>query len=137
MFGTWGKLARVGWLTAVAVTNVVAGSVAQPEFRFDRDTFAFANQTVFEYHEGHASLRRPSTVKRDAYNRHCFVLCRTAMQFNKFARFDPRGAPLEDTSLAVRVCSVTNREACAVPLADFTRIVFHAYIYLRSFINAV
>lgn len=136
MFGTWGKLARVGWLTAVAVTNVVAGSVAEPEFRFDRDTFAFANQTVFEYHEGHASLRRPSTVKRDAYNRHCFVLCRTAMQFNKFARFDPRGAPLKDTSLAVRVRAVTHRAAWAEPLPEDQRIVIPGYKDLREISEA-
>ncbi len=30
-------------------------------------------------------------------HRRCFVLCRTAMQFRKFARFDPKGAPLDDT----------------------------------------
>ena len=102
MFGTWGKLASVAWLSAVAISAATASAV-EPQFRFDRDTFAFANQTVFEYHEGHASLRKKSAVKRDAYNRHCFVLCRTAMQFKKFARFDPHGALLDDASLAARV----------------------------------
>src|SRR5437660_4376404 len=100
MFGTWGKLAGVWWLSAVVVISVAPANAAEPEFRFDRDTLAFANQTVFEYHEGHASLRKKSAVKRDAYNRHCFVLCRTALQFKKFARFDRRGAPLDDASLA-------------------------------------
>jgi len=136
MFGTWDKLAGVGWLSALAVINVAAVSPAAPEFRFDRDTFAFANQTVFEYHEGHASLRKPSTVKRDAYNRHCFVLCRTAMQFKKFARFDPLGAPLDDASLAVRVRAVTHRAAWTEPLPEDQRIVFPGYKDLREMSQA-
>jgi hypothetical protein len=136
MFGTWGKLAGVGWLSAVAVISVAPVSAAEPEFRFDRDTFAFANQTVFEYHEGHPSLRKPSTVKRDAYNRHCFVLCRTAMQFKKFARFDPEGAPLDDTSLAARVRAVTHRTAWTEPLPEDQRIVFPGYKDLREMSEA-
>ena len=73
MFGAWGKLAGVSWLSAVIVISMAPASAGEPEFRFERDTFAFANQTVFEYHEGHASLRKKSGVRRDAYNRHCFV----------------------------------------------------------------
>ena len=124
MFGAWGKLAGVWWLGAVVVISMAPASAGEPEFRFDRDTFAFANQTVFEYHEGHASLRKKSGVKRDAYNRHCFVLCRTAMQFKKFARFDPHGAPLDDVSLAVRVRAVTHRAAWAEPLAGINELFF-------------
>jgi hypothetical protein len=101
-------------------------------FRFDRDTFAFANQTVFEYHEGHASLRKPSATKRDAYNRHCFVMCRTAMQFKKFARFAPRSRPLDDASLAARVRAVTHQAAWREPLAENQRIVFPGYKDLKE-----
>jgi hypothetical protein len=136
MFGTWGKLASVWWLSAVALIAVASPSAAEQEFRFDRDTFAFANQTVFEYHEGHASLRKPSAVKRDAYNRHCFVLCRTAMQFKKFARFDPEGAPLDDRSLAARVRAVTHRAAWTAPLPKDQRIVFPGYKDLREMSKA-
>jgi hypothetical protein len=136
MFGTWGKLAGVGWLSAVVVMSVAPSSAAEPEFRFDRDTFAFANQTVFEYHEGHASLRKKSAVKRDAYNRHCFVLCRTAMQFKKFARFDPHSAPLDDVSLAACVRAVTHRAARAEPLPEDERIVFPGYKDLREMSEA-
>ena len=136
MFGTWGKLAGVGWLSAVVVISVAPSSAAEPEFRFDRDTFTFANQTVFEYHEGHGSLRKKSAVKRDAYNRHCFVLCRTAMQFKKFARFDPHGAPLDDVSLAACVRAVTHRAAWAEPLPDDERIVFPGHKDLREMSEA-
>ena len=136
MVGSWGKLAGIAWLGAVAVVSAATASTAEPEFRFDRDTFAFANQTVFEYHEGHASLRKSSTVRRDAYNRHCFVLCRTAMQFKKFARFDPRGAPLDDPSLAARVRAVTHQAAWTKPLPKDRRIVFPGYRDLREMSKA-
>ncbi|HSS16938.1 MAG TPA: hypothetical protein VLQ29_08150 [Candidatus Dormibacteraeota bacterium] len=136
MFGTWGKLQGVWWLSAVVVISLAPASAAEPEFRFDHDALAFANQTVFEYHEGHASLRKKSAVRRDAYNRHCFVLCRTAMQFKKFARFDPHGAPLDDASLATRVRAVTHRAAWAEPLAENQRIVFPGYEDLREMSKA-
>ena len=107
-----------------------------PAFRFDGDTFAFANQTVFEYHEGHASLRRPSATKRDAYNRHCFVMCRTAMQFKKFARFDPRSSPLDDKTLADRIRAVTHQPAWTEPLPENQRIVFPGYKDLKEMSKA-
>jgi hypothetical protein len=118
------------------VISTAFASAAEPEFSFDRDTFAFANQTVFEYHEGYASLRKSSTVKKDAYNRHCFVMCRTAMQFKKFARFDPYGAPLDDTTLAARIRAVTHRAAWTEPLPNEQRIVFPGYKDLREMSKA-
>jgi len=132
MFWSRGKSAGVCWLAAVAIITLAHANAGATEFRFDRDTFAFANQTVFEYHEGHPSLRKPSTVRRDAYKRHCFVLCRTAMQFKKFARFDARGAPLDDASLAERVRLVTHRDPWADPLPEDQRIVFPGYNDLRE-----
>ena len=136
MFGTSGKSAGVCWLSVVAAVTLTGPGVIASDFRFDRDTFAFANQTVFEYHEGHPSLRRGSSVRRDMYKRHCFVLCRTAMQFKKFARFDPRGAPLDDASLAARIRAVTHRQPWAEPLPQDQRIVFPGYKDLREMSKA-
>ncbi|PYJ01716.1 MAG: hypothetical protein DMF00_03990, partial [Verrucomicrobia bacterium] len=124
MTGRWGISGVVWWLSAVAAFTSARASAVPSNFHFDRDTFAFANQTVFEYHEGHASLRKPSSVKKDAYNRHCFVMCRTAMQFKKFARFDPHNAPLDDTSLSARVRAVTHRSAWEQPSPEDQRTVF-------------
>jgi len=123
-------------LGAVVALVLLRSSAAASDFRFDRDTFAFANQTVFEYHEGHPSLRRGSATRRDAYKRHCFVLCRTAMQFKKFAGFDPRSAPLDDTSLAARLRAVTHRAAWAEPLPEDQRIVFPGYKDLHEMSKA-
>src|SRR5437016_8954799 len=135
MFGTWGKSVGI-WLTAVAGLTLPRATCIASEFHFGCDTLAFANQTVFEYHEGHPSLRRGSAVRRDAYKRHCFVLCRTAMQFKKFARFDPRGAPLDDASLAALIRLVTHRDPWADPLPEDQRIVFPGYNDLREMSKA-
>ena len=58
------------------------------------------------------------------------------MQFRKFARFDPKGAPLDDTSLAARVRAVTHRAAWAGPLPENQRIVFPGYRNLREMSEA-
>ena len=132
MFGNLGKTAVICWLSAAAAAMAAQSTGAESDFRFDRDTFDFANQTVFEYHEGHASLRHGSSVKKDAYNRHCFVMCRTATQFKKFARFDPHGAPLDDTTLAKRIRAVTHQQPWAQPSPGDKRIVIRGYKDLRD-----
>src|SRR5690242_10128707 len=124
MVSIWGASVRVCCVTAFAAVAFARSDGTPAEFRFDRDTFAFANQTVFEYHDGHASLRKSSATRRDAYNRHCFVMSRTAVQFKKFARFDPRSTPLDDAALAARVRAVTRQPTWADPLPQNQRIVF-------------
>ena len=136
MLGTWGKSAGASWLAIFAAVAFVRADLASSDFRFDRDTFAFANQTVFEYHQGHASLRKSSGTKKDAYNRHCFVMSRTAAQFKKFARFDPRSAPLDDASLAARVRDVTRQPAWSQALPENQRIVFPGYKDLKEMSKA-
>jgi len=136
MFGTRGKSVGACWLGILAAVTFARADNAASEFRFHRDTFAFANQTVFEYHEGHASLRKASATKQDAYNRHCFVMSRTAMQFKKFARFEPRNKPLDDASLADRVRAVTRQAAWAEPLPENQRIVFPGYKDLKEMSKA-
>jgi hypothetical protein len=136
MFSRWGKSAGICWISAVVALTPGRARAAEADFCFDRDTYDFANQTVFEYHEGHPSLRKGSTVRKDAYKRHCFVMCRTAMQFKKFARFDPRGTPLDDTTLAARVRVVTHRGPWTDPRPENQRIVFPGYKDLRELSKA-
>ena len=124
------------WLGAFAVVTFARAAGTSSDFHFERDTFAFANQTVFEYHEGHASLRKPSATKRDAYNRHCFVMSRTAVQFKKFARFEPRSTPLDDASLAARVRALTRQATWTEALPENQRIVFPGYKDLKEMSKA-
>src|SRR4029453_3548395 len=90
----WHTTAVFCWLSAFVAVASARSSTTTPAFRFARDTLAFANQTVFEYREGHAYARKKSKQRGDVYNRRCFVLCRTATQFYKLVRFDPRSALL-------------------------------------------
>lgn len=109
---------------------------ASPPFRFDRDTFAFANMTVFQYENGVAHLRRGEDARQRRYTRRCFVLSRTAMQFRKFARFDPHLPPLNDRELATRIRMVTTRAAWKPPLPEDQKVVFPGYADLRQMSEA-
>ncbi len=108
----WRTTAGFCWLSAFVAVASARPSTTTPAFRFDRDTFAFANQTVFEYREGRPYARKKSNQRGDVYNRRCFVLCRTATQFYKFAR------------------------SWAAPLPENERVVFPGYANLREMSKA-
>jgi hypothetical protein len=110
----------------------VAGAAGHP-FSFHRDTFAFANETALEFHNGHGFPRHetgPQKPKR--FTQHCFVMSRSVAQFRKFARFDPSLAPLDDQQLAARVRKVTSWIPWAPPLPVQDRIVIPGYANLRT-----
>jgi hypothetical protein len=123
------------WAVVFFAPLVARGSGA-PNFRFDHDTLAFANETVFEYREGHAYSRKSDSHRVRPYTRRCFVLCRAAMQFRKFARFDPRGTALDDRALAARIRAVTRRAAWRESLPQNQRVVFPGYANLRAMSKA-
>src|SRR6266567_8936137 len=120
-------LAKISFLS---LSLISAGAATRP-LRFDWDTVGFANTTVFEYQNGIAHLRRGESAKQKRYTRRCFVLCRTTMQFKKFARFDPNAPPLDDGDLAKRIRQVTRRAAWRDPLLRHHRVVFPDYANLR------
>jgi hypothetical protein len=117
------------FLIAVPTARSATGS----NFRFDRDAFAFANETVFEYRDGLAHLRKPAAARKQQrpYTSRCFVMSRAAMQFRKFARFDPHRAPLDDRALAERIRAITGRPAWREALPADRRIVVPGYPNLR------
>ena len=134
----WSKSAGVCWLSVFAAVTTMQASIGASDFRFDRDTLAFQNATVLKYKDGVPFLRAKSTSDDPAnkYTRRCFVMTRTAMQFRKFARFDPRGASLDDKALAARIRSVRRRRAWGAPLPGNQRIVFPGYTNLRQMSEA-
>jgi len=103
-----------------------------PPLHFKDDTVGFANMTVFEYENGIAHVRRGEAAKQKRYTRRCFVLCRTTMQFKKFARFDPHAPPLNDRDLAERIRQVTRRAAWHDTLPEDQRVVFPGYANFRE-----
>ncbi len=111
---------------ALAATGVAQ---ARSSLEFERNTFAFANETVFAYRDGHPSLRSGST---ELYARRCFVMSRAVIQFRKFARFDPSLPPLGDASLAERIRAVTRRAPWRETLENADRIVIPGVADLRT-----
>ena len=104
-------------------------------FQYATDTFAFANETVWNYVNGSVQPESASDKKRQ-YTRHCFVLTRAAVQFWKFARFDPSGPPLAPSALAERIRQVTERSTWLPILSPRDRVVFPGFANLRQ-ISAV
>ncbi len=124
--------AGFGVLCCLLLASARVAPAAQPNFDFQRDTFGFANMTVFDYKNGIAHVRRGDDAKQKRYTRRCFVLSRTAMQFKKFARFDPRARKLSDDELAARLRQLTRVAAWKAPLSEGERIVFPGYADVRD-----
>src|SRR5436189_1247537 len=58
-------------------------------FIFEQDTFAYANELVWEYHfDEHGRWTHRSREPNSDYTHHCFVVARSAKQFFRNARFD-------------------------------------------------
>ena len=113
------------------------GVVTGPAFRFDKDTFSFANETVYVYPNGYAEKRKLKPgEKPPAFVLHCFVMSRAAEQFRNFARFDPSQPPPDDETLARLVRRVTGRGAWRSPLPPDERVVIPGYADLRTLSNA-
>jgi len=70
------------------------------------------------------------------YTRRCFVVTRAAVQFWKFARFDPEAKPLDSEKLAERIRQVTERSVWLPALSYKERIVFPGYDSLREISSA-
>ncbi len=123
----------LGLFAALAESNAIAA-----DFVHARDTFAFENATVFKYYKGIAFLRGRSSAsdQPNLYTRRCFVMTRAAMQFYKFARFDPHGATLDDRTLAARIRAVMRRAPWHKALPEDQRVVIPGYASLREMSKA-
>jgi hypothetical protein len=128
-------VARLCW--AGFLLAVDPGSAFCSNFNFQRDTFAFQNATVLKYKNGLPTLQRQlASDPANQYTRRCFVMSRAAVQFQKFARFDPRGPALDDDQLARRVRAIARHHPWAPALPENQRIVFPGYANLRQMSKA-
>lgn len=103
-------------------------------FEFARDTFAFANETYWEYHFDTASgkTRFSKREPKPTYAHRCFVLTRAARQFLYHARFEAAKPAADDSAcrrLIDRVVTRPPRRACA----PGEQIVIPGYASLREF----
>ncbi len=110
-------------------------NAAPRPFQYATDTFSFANETVWNYVDGTVQKPTTKTEKRD-YTRRCFVVTRAAVQFWKFAKFEPDLPPLAPDLLPDRIRQVTERDVWLPPLPPGQRIAFPGYANLREISKA-
>jgi hypothetical protein len=103
-------------------------------FNFARDSFAFANETYWEYHfdgPGGKTTFRPRERKPD-YAHRCFVLTRAARQFLFHACFDPNQPALHDSACRRRIHKILARPV-RMPCEPGRQIIIPGYANLRAF----
>jgi len=98
-----------------------------------RDTFAFANETVWNYQGGKVQWERdnPKTAAGVRYTRRCFVLARSAAQFWNFARFAAEEPRVKEKELAKRIRAVVARPLWRRRESE-SRVVIPGYADLRE-----
>jgi len=103
-------------------------------FSFERDTFTFANELLWEYkiNPKTGSMTMLSKNRPPVYTHRCFVMVRSARQFFYHARFEP-DLPTTDAQIYSRlirqIVSRDPRRASARP----QQIVIPGYQCLRAF----
>jgi hypothetical protein len=113
------------------------GAQRARRFQFERDTFAFAHELVWQYRFDVAT-RQMTTFRTNpppTYYHRCFVMVRSVRQFFHHAHFDPAlPAPDADTCrrLIRTIVSRNPRRASADP----DRVVVPGYAGLRAFSQA-
>ena len=106
-------------------------------FRFERDTFAFANELIWQYRFD--PVTKAMSVSRNhpppTYSHRCFMVVKSARQFLYHARFEP-GLPIAEPEVYRRlirqILSRNPRRASAAP----ERIVIPGYDGLRALSQA-
>ncbi len=119
---------------------LLAGCASTPShsfprpFAFQHDTFAFANELVWEYEFDDASGKtgHRKRVPPPEYTHHCFVVVRAAKQFFQNARFDPEKPRADESTyrrLVQQVVALSPRKV----LPESKRVVIPGYTNLFAF----
>jgi hypothetical protein len=106
-------------------------------FLFERDTFAFANELLWEYRLDPVAGTM-TTLRHDpapAYAHRCFVMVRSARQFFYHARFEG-GLPTVDENTYQRLIQKVISRSPRRPSGEKDKIIFPGYDCLRSFSQA-
>jgi hypothetical protein len=120
-------------LVSGCATSAHKGIAPGRQFDFQRDTFAYPNELVWEY--SYNTNGQWATHRREpkpTYALHCFVVARSARQFFDNARFDPSLPKADDDTyrqLVRRVISSSARH----PVREEDKVVIPGYADLRTF----
>ena len=129
-------------ILSIAVLSLLCGCasgrqfVGTRSFNFETDTFAFPNELDWVYHyDANGKWVHERREPKPEYQRHCFVLARSARQFFQSARFDPDLPEASDATyrrLIRQVVSTNPRHA----LTESEKIIIPGYRNLRAFSEA-
>ena len=112
-----------------------AGPVSARPFIFKQDTFAYANELVWEYHFDPAT--RTTTHRRrqppPTYTHHCFVVARSAKQFFLHATFEPSQPLGEESTYRRLIREVVSRSPRS---ASGQKVIIPGYANLYAFSEA-
>jgi len=105
-------------------------------FAFETDTFAFANELVWQYQRDLLSGRMvTSKNRRSGYTHRCFVLVRAARQFFYHAKFE-QGLPRLDSSGYRELVRTVLSRSPRRPSAEPERVTIPGFPSLRAFSQA-
>jgi len=115
----------------------VAADPPARRFEFERDTFAFPHELVWQYQfdpaTGAMTTRR--TEPPPAYYHRCFMLVRAARLFFDYARFAPELPPVDAATYRARIRQVIARNPRRAA-RESERVVIPGYASLRAFSRA-
>jgi hypothetical protein len=135
--GIWGLAVLLGLaLLSGCATDPKAHSISSRPFDFNRDTFAYPNELVWEYFfdtNGVWTTRRREP--KPTYALHCVVVARSARQFFDYARFDPQQPVADENTYRKLVRHVIRIDPRRDP-ATAEQIVIPGYADLREFSKA-
>lgn len=134
----------LGVLLPLALLSLVTGCATTAQrttaqsrrFDFEKDTFAFANELVWEY--GYDHHDRWTSRRRDPapdYSHHCFVLARSTAQFFENARFVP-GLPVADETAYRRLIRRVVDSSLSHDRREKERIIIPGFPDLHTFSEA-
>ena len=126
-------LIALGLLTFTAGCACVkpADGAGRP-FDYQSDTFAYANELVFNNQSGVDHADNTSPNLEQSYTRRCFIMAAGVVQFWKHARFDPQAPPVSANELARRIRQVRDRAAWWPSEHVDNRIVFPGFANLHD-----
>src|SRR6266446_5144413 len=102
-------------------------------FIFEQDTFAYANELVWEYRfDEHGKWTHRLREPKSDYTHHRFVVARSAKQFFQNARFDAALPKADSATYRSRIREVVSANA-RIRLAEEKKIIIPGYANLRAF----
>ena len=136
------RVLKAGCRTALCLTLALhsgcasyspRGTVQSRAFDFNKDTLAYPNELLWEYHyAANGKWTTQACRHKPTYALHCFVVARTVRQFFENARFNPN-EPVADEGTYRQLVRQVVGSSPRHPLPECEKVVIPGYPDLRTF----